>query len=423
MVGATTTFTIITQKPTITPAFLAEGPSETSEDGSIFSYFIVSDSPEDIAGTFGIDPSNQGLCANYAAGVALYAAEYGPGSIGFEDRTHNNEGTPVLATLNSDNSINLFQPDGRHIHPFLCSGFLFFDGDPDRCLAIELFAVPTSSALTTTTVRTVTSTITVTSTPTCAIANIVKDSGFDYGDLRYWTASGLDSAQDYGVVQPNGETSEYGVNSYSSGRNILSQVVNTTSGADYTISMSIRSDDNSGYSSVKLSAGGQSVTVIPNGDYWQQVTLNVTAPGPNMTVQVVSNFSQAASVYIDNIMAVGPSCSNAAAPVDASPAPTCSLQMPKADSTDNVREGLCAVDVFESKVFVPYSRENSTTTAVDSLNACEVLLTGIGQGGFAAQYDNVAGTCTVYQDPACYQKDLVATSANLVALYNYGCQK
>jgi hypothetical protein len=454
--GATTTFTIITQTPTPTPVYLAEGFSGTSNDGSASAFFLVSDSSDDIAGIFGIDPSNQGLCTSYAAGVALYAEEYGAGPIEFDNRSNDNDETPVLATLNSDNSINLFDVDGHPIYPLICDNVLSWEGDPDFCSAVELFAVPTPSAPTTTIVRSVTSTTTATPAPTCAsfimqvvgsgssldgkyvtmgdgslivststsppkffldasghlgkgsyfadvnsasttgyvdfdslapsstrsfltcnnssnilnctagtssvfqispggtvarllptlltgntaiqfqticqdqvssapttppvttspastcpIAQVVANPGFETGDLSNWTVQQLGS-QTSEVDQQPGETYEYAI--YSSGvvQNTLSQVVNTTAGANYTVSMSYRfaSVNGNGGQSIQLAAGGKNITVVAGSSTaWQGTSFNVTAPASNMTVQVISNMGANASIYIDNVMVVGPSCS------------------------------------------------------------------------------------------------------------------
>lgn len=96
--------------------------------------------------------------------------------------------------------------------------------------------------------------------------------------------------------------------------------------------------------------------------------------------------------------------------------------MPQSDGTDIL--GDCFVDYFNSRQFVPYAGETgTTTTGVTSLAECESLVTASEYGNVVAQYDSDAGICIVYQQPFCYQEDLVEASANFVALLSNGCQK
>jgi hypothetical protein len=311
--GATTTFTIITQTPTPSPAHLAEGGTSNTNDSTISTYFVASTSSKDVAGIFGIDLGNRGLCTSYAAGLALFAEESDSGRIDFESQGIINDGVPILATLNTDNSINLFDVDNNPIIPRICGSVLSFGGDPDVCSDVDLFAVPISTALTTTTVTTVTSTSTIKPTPTCTNVNGVANSGFESGSIDPWNVYNQ-YGQNVSVVQDGyNSTRAYqaSFNSSSvyvtSAASTINQTITTVPGVNYTVSINFKFDSlDSGYSSVTLAVGNSRFNnIFPStAKLWTTYSVVYTAATANALVAVRLQLKSDQVITVDNIVAV-----------------------------------------------------------------------------------------------------------------------
>lgn len=90
--------------------------------------------------------------------------------------------------------------------------------------------------------------------------------------------------------------------------NTITQVVNTTPGAMYTISMQYMfggSDEQQ----IQLAAGGQNVMVLSFGSTtWQTASFNVTAPTSSMVVEVTTYLESDGIAYIADVRATGPDC-------------------------------------------------------------------------------------------------------------------
>lgn len=147
-------------------------------------------------------------------------------------------------------------------------------------------------------------------TPTCPTANIITNSGFNTGDLSNWTITAQDGAQTYSVIRTSGNTNAYEVQSGGDDEmdNTITQVVNTTPGAMYTISMQYMfggSDEQQ----IQLAAGGQNVMVLSFGSTtWQTASFNVTAPTSSMVVEVTTYLESDGIAYIADVRATGPDC-------------------------------------------------------------------------------------------------------------------